>query len=189
MSDLLQKLKEIQKIMLSTNLPANPAAQPEEKQFSEYALQDGTPVSIDKLEAGGLVQVNGQPAPAGEHILADGTKIKCGEGGVIESVEAAPADPNAAPQDQASQFATVQAFEEHKQAFSQYQQAAEQRFAGYERQIGEFSTALQTSNETMQKLMGVVEQMLKTEAAPPAETKTNFSKVDDKSKAINKYFK
>lgn len=183
---LLQKFKQIQEIFNNTGVMPQ-GNQPQEKQFSEYALQDGTPVSIDKLEAGGMVQVNGQPAPAGEHILADGTKLKVAEGGIIESVEAPAADPNAAPE--GNQFATVQAFEEHKQAFTQYQQAAEQRFSGYERQIGEFSTALSQSQETMQKLMGVVEQMLKTEVAPPAETKTSFSKVEIKQKSINKFLK
>lgn len=66
--------------------------------LAEYVLMGGTKVSIDKLEVGGKVEVIGedgslQPAPAGEHELADGTKIVVDEAGIITSVsipEAAP---------------------------------------------------------------------------------------------------
>jgi hypothetical protein len=186
---LIQKFKKLKEVFDNTIPPAAPAATPEPKQFSEYALQDGTPVTIDKLEAGGSVQVNGQPAPAGEHVLADGTKIKCAEGGIIESVEAPAADPNAAPeQDMNSKFSALETdYNSHKQDFSQYQQASEQRFAGYEKQVQDFSTALTQSNENMKQLMGIVEEMMKTEAAPAAEVKTSFSKVDDKKTNIDKY--
>lgn len=43
--------------------------------YTSYTLQDGTSVTISALSEGGEVYVNGEPAPDGEHILSDGSKI------------------------------------------------------------------------------------------------------------------
>jgi hypothetical protein len=58
----------------------------------EYSLMDGTKVMIDKLEVGGTVVLSdGNAAPQGEHILADGTSIQVDEAGVIIEI-ASPAE-------------------------------------------------------------------------------------------------
>ena len=58
----------------------------------EYSLMDGTKVMIDKLEVGGTVVLSdGNAAPQGEHILADGTSIQVDEAGVILEI-ASPAE-------------------------------------------------------------------------------------------------
>lgn len=58
----------------------------------EYSLMDGTKVMIDKLEIGGTVVLSdGNAAPQGEHILADGTSIQVDEAGVIIEI-ASPAE-------------------------------------------------------------------------------------------------
>lgn len=54
--------------------------------FADYKLKDGTIVSIDKVEIGGSVNLNGEPAPDGYHLLEDGTKIEV-KGGLIVGVE------------------------------------------------------------------------------------------------------
>jgi len=51
--------------------------------FAEYKLKDGTVVAIDKLEIGGQVQLNGEPAPDGYHLLEDGTKIEVLSGLIV----------------------------------------------------------------------------------------------------------
>lgn len=61
-------------------------------EYKEYVLDNGAKVLIDKLEVGGcavLVDESGNqtPAPAGEHILADGTKLVLDEMGCIMSIE------------------------------------------------------------------------------------------------------
>lgn len=61
--------------------------------FAEYVLASGAKVMIDKLEVGGKVVLvdeagNESPAPAGEHTLADGTKIVLDEAGMILSIVA-----------------------------------------------------------------------------------------------------
>ena len=62
-------------------VPAVPAAPAQV--FADYKLKDGTMVSIDKLEIGGSVNLNGEPAPDGYHLLEDGTKIEVSKGLII----------------------------------------------------------------------------------------------------------
>jgi uncharacterized protein YuzE len=56
-------------------------------EMAEYSLMDGTKVEISALEVGGLVTIEGQPAPAGDHELMDGTEITLDENGKITAIE------------------------------------------------------------------------------------------------------
>ena len=71
--------------------PAVPTVEPVQM-ADEYVLKSGTKVLIDKLEVGGKVTIKDesgveQPAPQGEHELADGTKIYLDENGTITEIE------------------------------------------------------------------------------------------------------
>lgn len=57
------------------------------KQAPTYKTKDGAEVQITKLEVGGIVIIADVPAPKGEIILADKTKVKVGVNGVIAAVE------------------------------------------------------------------------------------------------------
>jgi hypothetical protein len=69
------------KALFEIGMPANPDV----SGLTDYILQDGTKVSINKLEVGGLVTINGTPAPDGEHKVQDGTIVKTKDG-VIEEI-------------------------------------------------------------------------------------------------------
>lgn len=56
-------------------------------EMAEYSLMDGTKVEISALEIGGLVTIEGQPAPEGDHELMDGTEITLDENGKITAIE------------------------------------------------------------------------------------------------------
>ena len=56
-------------------------------EMAEYSLMDGTKVEISALEIGGLVTIEGQPAPVGDHDLMDGTQITLDENGKITAIE------------------------------------------------------------------------------------------------------
>jgi len=57
---------------------------PDASILTDYILQDGTKISVDKLEVGGVVTINGTPAPDGEHHLQDGTMIQTQSGAIVE---------------------------------------------------------------------------------------------------------
>lgn len=83
-------LKQIKSLFTETPAPA-PVAEPAVKsviEAKEYELKDGTKVSIDKYEVGGLVKVGEDLAPAGTIELADGSSVVVGEGGVITAINA-----------------------------------------------------------------------------------------------------
>jgi hypothetical protein len=73
--------------------PAAPAAAPTIPNpvvtMADYMTKDGKKVSCDKLEMGGKMTIDGQPAVAGDYELEDGTKVSVGEGGLISAVTAA----------------------------------------------------------------------------------------------------
>jgi uncharacterized protein YuzE len=56
-------------------------------EMAEYSLMDGTKVEISALEVGGLVTIEGQPAPVGDHELMDETEITLDENGKITAIE------------------------------------------------------------------------------------------------------
>jgi hypothetical protein len=58
----------------------------EPQKFEDYKLKSGAVVSIDKLDVGGSVTLEGNPAPDGEHELENGKKIET-KGGLIVSVK------------------------------------------------------------------------------------------------------
>lgn len=97
--DILIQVKEFFNTLMA---PAPVAPVAPVAMGTEYTLQDGTTkVTIDKLEAGGIVKIKDMTgaesvAPAGEHTLQDGTVLVVAEGGVISEVRAvAPAAPAA----------------------------------------------------------------------------------------------
>lgn len=54
----------------------------------EYSLMDGTKIEISELEIGGMVTLQGNPAPVGNHKLMDGTQITLDDKGIITEIKA-----------------------------------------------------------------------------------------------------
>ena len=65
----------------------DPKVEESKVEMAEYSLMDGTKVEISALEIGGLVTLEGEPAPVGDHELMDGTEITLDENGMITAIE------------------------------------------------------------------------------------------------------
>lgn len=61
-------------------------------QLIDVDLKNGTKLTVDKLEVGGVATIAGVPATVGDYEAADGSIIKIGEGGIITEIVAAPTD-------------------------------------------------------------------------------------------------
>jgi hypothetical protein len=130
---------------------------------TDYTLKDGTAVSIDKLEVGGVVLIAGAPAADGEYELADGTKLKVSAGAIAEVAPPVAADQNP---DYSSQFAT------YDQKFADY----EQKFKTYEDRFAAQDKLLSNANATIVQLVSIVEKLAEAPASDPVgDTKTNFT--------------
>lgn len=137
-----------------------------EKLQTEYTLKDGTPVSIDKLEAGGVVMVSGAVAPDGEYELQDGTKLIVA-GGVITEIGAveAPAVENSAD----PRFA-----------------AYDEKFTNYENRFTEQAGIIAKQDLMLKGLFEIIENIAATPAGDPAgEPRLNFSTQKAKDREQN----
>lgn len=149
-----------------------------------YTLQDGTPITISELIAGGTAIVGDAPAPVGEHTLSDGTVIVIAEPGIIAEVKApveAAAEPAPAPADPAKpaeQAPTAMQLEEMVKS-------AVKEFVAEE--MKKYATKMAKQDEALKGLVSITEQILATPAKDPVQTnKTAFKKEQPESK-VEKY--
>lgn len=152
MSKILDELKAF-KDKFFGDMPAPPM--PPSPQGVEVILKDGTPASIDKMEVGGIVTINGTPAPAGSLELQDGTVLDVAEGGTIAAVTMPAANPN--PDDYGSQFA---AYEERLKKY-------ETDFATHAQSFNALREEFTQAKLQMKELVDIVEKFM---AQPSADT-------------------
>lgn len=134
----IEVLERIREVFNEINKPVQPVAMMDAK------LQDGTMVQVTELAVGGIVTINGVPAPAGEHTLEDGTTIVLGDNGAIMEIKPkveTEVEIEVPEMEMASKFAafenmTTEKFSGYEAKFSAY----EQRFAEYE---GRLTKAMQ----------------------------------------------
>jgi hypothetical protein len=171
--EILQKLK--------LALMDEPAPSGETKtEMISATLMDGTEVTVDKLEVGGMVMIGLEPAPAGEHILADGTKIVLVDNGIIESIT--PAEPVIEVEDPSieieSRFAKIE--QSTNERFSSY----ESKFAAYEGKFAEYEAKLNKANTVIEGLLGLTQLLVEQPQAAADAAASNgaakFAKQDPK---------
>lgn len=177
---ILKGIGETIKVLLAEQ-PAPVAPQPEAQpaqNFAGYMLQDGTPIEVESLEPGKVVMINGAPAPAGEHILSDGTKIELDQMGVIIEISAPEVEqPEAAPVEQAApQFDAQARFAEVEAAFSA--------------QISELKAAVDQQNQVINQLFEAVKQMADLPVAQaPVQPAQTFESAEDKRAGLVNFLK
>ena len=143
-------------------------------------LQDGTEVEVTELAVGGIVTIKGVPAPMGEHILEDGTKIVVGDNGVIMQLDL-PEVPMEAPViiDMSAKFAA-------------FESATNEKFAAYENKFAEYEVKLTQANKVIQGLMDISKLLVEAPTAKADEgvkTPNNFNKELDARKAFENFSK
>lgn len=174
----MSKLKDMyEKFFGSPVVPAPAMTTEPEKLSTDVTLKDGTVVTVDKLEVGGVAMVGDAPAPVGEHELADGTKIVVGEGGVIEAVQPAvmPEEEMQKPVDYSEQF-----------------KAYDDKLAAYEQKFTEHLTAFNSIAEKFaaqeQKIQNLIELVGKIVEEPTAESvQGNKGQFNTQVKKTDKY--
>lgn len=127
--------------------PAAPSGEPAAMATPVTAkLKDGTEVTVDKLEPGGIVMIGETPAPAGVHELEDGTKITVIDNGVIEAIETPlPAEPP---------------LEDFGQKFSAFEGTVNEKFAAYDAAIAKYEERFAEQEAKITKASTVIEGLL-----------------------------
>jgi uncharacterized coiled-coil protein SlyX len=150
---------------MSTPAPSEPL------KFMEYKLKGGAVVSIDKLEIGGSVTLNGEPAPDGEHEFEDGAKIVTA-GGLITEVK----QPEVAPVVEVE----VEAMKKLPGMFSDFQQgfaAAKTDIAQLKKTIAEQKNTIDKQSETLKQMFSLMETIANTSVQQPTEKVKSFEEM------------
>lgn len=157
-----------------------------EIKLSQYKLMDGTEVEISSLEVGGIVTINGMPAPAGIHSLEDGTTIEVDDSGTIVNINS---------QDNTQNSEMVMSEQQIQEKFNEMFSAKQEDInkiveAKYSTQIQEMSETIAKQKEAIEQLLSLVDKISKTSASDPVEPpKQEFSKEIPKNGVAAKYFK
>ena len=148
----------------------------------EYVLKTGTKVYIDKLEIGGKVTIKNesgldQPAPMGEHELADGTKIYLDELGMITGIELPEIEPVVEPSE-AAPSVEVEAMKKKIEEMQSELEGMKSKFASQENKFA----------KAISDLTDVVVGLCQTPAVDPQPQANAFHvHVESKNDKINRF--
>ena len=173
----MQAKEIIEKLKLTFNelvgKPAEPVA------LIDATLKDGTPIQITELAVGGIVTINGTPAPVGEHELSDGTYIVVGENGAITEIKPAmaPEEPTG-QEDMGAKFSAFESVTNEK--FSSY----EAKFASYETRFADYEAKLSKATTIIEGLINLTKELSEAPTGvvdPAAQVVNNFQEEKKKS--------
>ena len=169
-----EALTKIKALFADQNAPEVPSVPPVE-QFKEYQLADGNKVMIDNLAIGGKVTVEGpqgpMPAPAGDHILADGQVITTDEAGMITEIESPEIEV------EVETAAMKKKMEDMAAQIEQMKADYEARFAS---QKDEFAAAIKASEDKMTSLRDVLVEFFAAPSADPIKPEPHRPSKEDK---------
>ena len=107
--NIKEKFEAIKKVIFADVIPtpADPMAMPMPPMAepTKYTLKDGTVITIDKLEIGGMVMNGDVVAADGEYALEDGTSITVMAGSIVELMN--PSQAAIEPLDASKQVAPI----------------------------------------------------------------------------------
>jgi len=176
-TEILQKLKE-----QFAELVAQPTQTP--VKMMQATLKDGTIVEVTALEIGGIVTIEGVPAPVGQHELSDGTVIVLGENGAIMEImpmaEEMPIEATMPKvEDMGAKFSSLETATNEK--FATY----ETKFASYETKFAEYESKLNKATQLIEGLMNLTKTLAETPTGTPdVAVKNNFTETKKKDYSI-----
>jgi hypothetical protein len=139
-------------------------------------LADGTEVEVTELAVGGIVTIEGVPAPIGEHTLEDGTVITVGDNGAITAI--VPVEEAPMVEDMGKMDKKKMGMEE---IFSAFETSTNEKFASYEAKFADYEVRLSRATKVIEGLMSLTQVLADTPTgtADPIVTKTNNFKTEE----------
>lgn len=172
--EIIQKLKE-QFAELVNQPSQTPIA------LMQSTLKDGTKIEVTALEVGGIVTIEGVPAPIGKHELSDGTMIVVGENGAITEIVEIEKETTAAPvvEDMGAKFSNLENSTNEK--FASY----ETKFANYEMKFADYESKLNKATVMIEGLINLTKTLAETPTGTPdVAVKNNFTETKQKDYSI-----
>jgi len=131
------------------DLIAAPTEAPAPVALMEYELKGGGMVTIDKLEVGGIVLIDGNAALPGEYELTDGSKMTVADNGAITAITLSAPTEEVAPEmeDMGTKFAAFESLTAGK--FADY----ETKFSAYEQRFADYEVKMKKANKVIDELL------------------------------------
>jgi hypothetical protein len=162
-------------------MPSGETAAP--VKMMEAKLKDGTIVEVTELAVGGIVTIEGVPAPVGEHILESGETIVLGDNGVIMEIKPK-------MEDEVSVEVEVPVVEDMSAKFAAFESATNEKFSAYENKFAQYEAKLSQANKVIEGLMQISKMLVEApQSAPDAGVKTSNAFADQKLDAKSEFEK
>ena len=162
-------------------MPSGETAAP--VKMMEAKLKDGTIVEVTELAVGGIVTIEGVPAPVGEHILESGETIVLGDNGVIMEIKPK-------MEDEVSVEVEVPVVEDMSAKFAAFESATNEKFTAYENKFAQYEAKLSQANKVIEGLMQISKMLVEApQSAPDAGVKTSNAFADQKLDAKSEFEK
>ena len=158
-------------------MPSGETAAP--VKMMEAKLKDGTIVEVTELAVGGIVTIEGVPAPVGEHMLETGETIVLGDNGAIMEIK-----PKA--EDEVKVEVEIPQVEDMSAKFAAFESATNEKFSAYESKFAQYEAKLGQANKVIEGLMQISKMLVEApQSAPDAGVKTsnNFAEQKNDAKA------
>jgi len=157
-----------------------PSGEPKaEVKMMEAKLKDGTIVEVTELAVGGIVTIEGQPAPVGEHELESGEVIVLGDNGAIMEIKPK-------KEEEVKVEVEVPQVEDMSAKFAAFESATNEKFSAYENKFAQYEAKLGQANKVIEGLMQISKMLVEApQSAPDAGVKTsnNFAEAKTDAKA------
>ncbi len=157
-----------------------PSGEPKaEVKMMEAKLKDGTIVEVTELAVGGIVTIEGQPAPVGEHELESGEVIVLGDNGAIMEIKPK-------KEEEVKVEVEVPQVEDMTAKFAAFESATNEKFSAYENKFAQYEAKLGQANKVIEGLMQISKMLVEApQSAPDAGVKTsnNFAEAKTDAKA------
>lgn len=177
-TEILTKLKQ------TFNELMQQSPKKEEVKMMTAKLADGTEIQITELAVGGVVTINGVPAPVGEHKLEDGTMIVVGENGAIMEIKEYKEEQGPAiVEDMGAKFSAFESATNEK--FASY----ETKLSAYEQKFAEFDERLSKANIVIEGLLNLTQTIATTPTGVADDSvKANNNFKEEKVKSLDILF-
>lgn len=157
-----------------------PSGEPKaEVKMIEAKLKDGTIVEVSEMAVGGIVTIEGKPAPVGEHELESGDVIVLGDNGAIMEIKPK-------MEEEKKVEIEVPVMEDMTAKFAAFESATNEKFSAYESKFAQYEAKLGQANKVIEGLMQISKMLVEApQSAPDAGVKTsnNFAEVKNDAKA------
>ena len=161
--EIIEKLRlTFNELVNNAEIPTEPTA-PEMVVPTVAKLKDGTEVEISEMGVGGIVTIQGVPAPVGDHELEDGTILTVGDNGAITAIVPTATEP-----------AMV---EDMSAKFSAFELSTNEKFASYEAKFADYEAKLKKATKVIEGLLNLTQTLAEAPTGTPdpiVKTTNNF---------------